>query len=267
MKAYLAIALLASVASVLSEPTSYQSNGVGGAGGGIQPLHPLEGAEFAHASETPSESPHLGRYRRYGSRYGGHRGGGGGGYRGGYSRYSKGGHSGGYGGRHSAGGFGGGHSGGGFGGSKGGGFGGGKGGGFGGGGFGSAGHSFSKHHRKRSIEAGRDEDWIQHLLEASIEDENDCDKKFVCEVSTKPMEAMDFTELFIYKVFGSHGTDIDVEDMSVEFQLAHAVGHVAGFDHCEDIYARCNLSYEDILVSMKQRFEREESNENDLKEP
>lgn len=99
------------------------------------------------------------------------------------------------------------------------------------------------------------------LLKASIEDVFDCDKKFVCEVSTKPVEAMDFTERAIYDLFGPRGTNIDVQETSVEFQLAHAVGHLAGYEQCEIIYARCNLPYADILASMERRFERQGSEE------
>ncbi|TRY68975.1 hypothetical protein TCAL_14211 [Tigriopus californicus] len=99
------------------------------------------------------------------------------------------------------------------------------------------------------------------LLKASIEDVFDCDKKFVCEVSTKPLEAMDFTERAIYDLFGHRGTNLDVKDTSVEFQLAHAVGHLAGYEQCEMIYARCNLPYADILSSMERRFERQGSTE------
>lgn len=278
MKAYLALTLLASVVGVLSEPIDPSNEG----GGEIKPAEALEGSKLAPTIEDLSESSHdhrSSRHRRYGNRYRGYGGkgkgkgggGGGGGYHGGrYSHYSghgKGGHSGVYGG----GGYGGG-KGGGFGGGKGGGFGGGgygggKGGGFGGGGFGSSGHSFSSHHRKRSVESERGTALSRRFLETSIEDENDCDKKFVCEVGTKPMEAMEFTELAIFKVFGAHGTGIDVRDTSVEFQLANAVGQMVGFEQCETIYGRCNLPYEEILVSMKRRFEREGSDENQIDEP
>ncbi|CAB4070264.1 unnamed protein product [Lepeophtheirus salmonis] len=105
------------------------------------------------------------------------------------------------GGRFGGGGFGGGFSGG-FGGRFG-------GGGFGGGGYGNGGLLFRG---KRAIK-----EYEEILLSASQEDQNDCAKRLVCEISSLPPTAM----------------------TTVEFELAAQIGKRVGLEQCSVIYKRC----------------------------
>ncbi|CAB4070265.1 PDE11 [Lepeophtheirus salmonis] len=150
------------------------------------------------------------------SNIGGRQGGFGGGRRGGGRNNRR--HGGRFGGgRLGGGGFGGGgFGGGGFGG---GGFGGGGlgVGGFGGGGFGNGGFGGVLLRRKRAIN-----EYEEILLSASQEDQNDCAKRLVCEISSLPPTTMSLEEVQIASAFNSNY--LDISKATVEFELAAQIG-------------------------------------------
>ncbi|XP_040575594.1 uncharacterized protein [Lepeophtheirus salmonis] len=125
------------------------------------------------------------------------------------------------GGRFGGGGFGGGFSGG-FGGRFG-------GGGFGGGGYGNGGLLFRG---KRAIK-----EYEEILLSASQEDQNDCAKRLVCEISSLPPTAMSPEEIQIASAFNSNY--LDISKATVEFELAAQIGKRVGLEQCSVIYKRC----------------------------
>ena len=73
------------------------------------------------------------------------------------------------------------------------------------------------------------------LLEASLNDGQDCAKKLVCKLNA--MENLAEDEAAIARLFGKTET-IDLKSVSVEFDLAALMGRKAGDAQCELIYSR-----------------------------
>ena len=106
------------------------------------------------------------------------------------------------------------------------------------------GHS---HHRRSAPDTN---DISAILSEASLEDEGDCAKKYVCEVHAKALSALDETEMAIYHLFES-GETVDVSRDTVQFDLAAAVGRLAGFEQCQKVYARCEMDNDQLKNALK----------------
>ncbi|TRY68520.1 hypothetical protein TCAL_14210 [Tigriopus californicus] len=113
----------------------------------------------------------------------------------------------------------------------------------------------------RSLRSGRsvgDNKVSSIFLKASINDVDDCAKNFVCQLAAKSDESMDGFETTAFAIYG-HATSIDVSRSDVEFQLASNVGRLAGIQQCQTIYARCPMSYGQLLQTMEGAFTESET--------
>ena len=103
-------------------------------------------------------------------------------------------------------------------------------------------------------------------------DQDDCGKKLVCELrakqkfgftvikdlifSTMGMLGLSLTkcpqedERLIAENFGS-GTQVDVSDITVEYDLAAQLGKYMGRERCQQLYNRCDLSSVDMVRMIK----------------
>ncbi len=100
----------------------------------------------------------------------------------------------------------------------------------------------------RSVPASNDLSEI--LSQASIEDEGDCAKKFVCEVHAKAFAALDEVEQGVYALFGAAET-LDVARETVQFDLAAMVGQKAGYEQCQKVYARCDMNTNELKAALR----------------
>jgi len=129
-------------------------------------------------------------------------------------------------------------------------------------------HGRSYGHRRygRSID-GSDESSIQLeqiMLQASLEDNDDCAKAFVCYVNAKPTRTTPVEE-FVFDYFGTATkeqamlkalmpkeaaqglTVVDALSPTVQFDLAAQIGKMGGSQQCKLIYAQCPLPYSELI--------------------
>ncbi|XP_040575514.1 uncharacterized protein [Lepeophtheirus salmonis] len=137
-------------------------------------------------------------------------------------------------------------------------------GGHGHGGFGHGGHGHGGHghggfghrgvllRRKRAINK-----YEEILLSASQEDQNDCAKRLVCEISSLPPTAMSPEEIQIASAFNSNY--LDISKATVEFELAAQIGKRVGLEQCLVIYKRCPHSKAKLMEIYKETNVEEES--------
>ena len=130
----------------------------------------------------------------------------------------------------------------------------------------SYGRSYGHRRWGRSIEAS-DESSIQLeqiMLQASLEDNDDCAKAFVCHVSANPA-LVSPVEQFVSEYFGTSSKDqamfkslmpkeasqgltiVDALSPTVQFDLAAQIGKIGGPQQCKKIYAQCPLPYHELL--------------------
>ena len=130
----------------------------------------------------------------------------------------------------------------------------------------SYGRSYGHRRWGRSIEAS-DESSIQLeqiMLQASLEDNDDCAKAFVCYVNAKPTRVTPVEE-FVFEYFGAATkeqamlkalmpkesaqglTVVDALSPTVQFDLASQIGKMGGSQQCQKIYAQCPLPYSELL--------------------
>ena len=76
---------------------------------------------------------------------------------------------------------------------------------------------------------------------------------FLCQLGAKPEDSLNYVEKDINGIFGTNqnGT-LDVLKPSVLFDLAATVGRDAGLEHCQILYARCQIPYEEMMNIMVQ---------------
>lgn len=119
--------------------------------------------------------------------------------------------------------------------------------------------SFKSHGRRfgRSIE---DEKTIDNnealsnaILDASLNDADDCAKKLICSLNAQEVSTLASDESAIAELFGKSGS-IDVTAATAEFDLAALMGRLAGKAQCETIYARCPYESKDLMEIMRSEF-------------
>merc|ERR1712008_490047 len=108
--------------------------------------------------------------------------------------------------------------------------------------------SYSKSYKTHKYRYGRsieDEEIIDEhealsnaILDASLNDAEDCAKKLICSLNAKEVSTLASDESAIAELFGKSGS-IDVSAATAEFDLAALMGRQAGKAQCETIYARC----------------------------
>ena len=84
---------------------------------------------------------------------------------------------------------------------------------------------------------------IYSISQASVNDNTDCVKSFICQAASK--QAVDPFEYEITSMFGNN-PDIDLRSGSVEFDLAALIGRTVGAVQCDRIYARCPMTYDEV---------------------
>jgi len=96
-------------------------------------------------------------------------------------------------------------------------------------------------------------DWYRDMTEM---DQDSCGKKLICELSSKQASGMTLTahEQLIAEKFGSR-KQVDVSDITVEFDLAGQIGRNMGTSRCQQLYNRCQSSTEDMVKMIQIEFE------------
>merc|ERR1711902_336181 len=104
---------------------------------------------------------------------------------------------------------------------------------------------------KREVEQGdfNINNWYRDMTEM---DQDGCGKKLICELRAKEKSTVGFTEdeRLIAENFGS-GNQVDVSDITVEYDLAAQMGKYMGLERCQQMYNRCGLSSEDMVRMIK----------------
>merc|ERR1712123_318980 len=75
--------------------------------------------------------------------------------------------------------------------------------------------------------------------------------------------SMTAEEKIIAEKFGS-GKQVDVSDITVEFDLAAQIGRNMGEARCQQLYKRCDTSTEDMVKMIQTEFENIKEIEKDL---
>ncbi len=103
----------------------------------------------------------------------------------------------------------------------------------------SRGRSYSgrRYYRRRGRYGRSVEDTDDLLLQASLNDGQDCAKKLVCKLNAMESSLLSAEEAAIAHLFGKTET-IDLKSVAVEFDLAAQLGKKVGDSQCELIYSR-----------------------------
>lgn len=119
---------------------------------------------------------------------------------------------------------------------------------------------------KREVEQGgfNINNWYRDMTEM---DQDGCGKKLICELRAKEKSPVGFTEdeRLIAENFGS-GNQVDVSDITVEYDLAAQLGKFMGLGRCQQLYNRCDLSSEDMVRMIKTEMDNLERMKRDLDE-
>merc|ERR1711874_723352 len=115
---------------------------------------------------------------------------------------------------------------------------------------------------KREVEAeGFDiNNWYRDMTEM---DQDGCGKKLVCELRAKQKFGFTEDERLIAENFGS-GTQVDVSDITVEYDLAAQLGKYMGLERCQQLYNRCDLSSTDMVRMIKTEMDNLDRMKRDL---
>jgi hypothetical protein len=87
------------------------------------------------------------------------------------------------------------------------------------------------------------------LLQASLNDSEDCAKKLVCSLAAK--DNLDADEARVAALFGQSDS-IDLSAVTAEFDLAALMGRKVGQAQCDTIYARCGYQPKDLMDVIRQ---------------
>merc|ERR1712141_513898 len=115
---------------------------------------------------------------------------------------------------------------------------------------------------KREVEAGGFDinNWYRDMTEM---DQDGCGKKLICELRAKQKSGFTEDERLIAENFGS-GTQVDVSDITVEYDLAAQLGKFMGLDRCQQLYNRCDLSSADMVRMIKKEMDNLDRLKRDL---
>merc|ERR1712234_8517 len=105
-------------------------------------------------------------------------------------------------------------------------------------------------------------DWYRDMTEM---DQDSCGKKLVCELRSKEASGVEMSaeEKMIAEKFGD-GRQVDVSDITVEFDLAAQIGRNMGESRCQQLYNRCETSTEDMVKMIQKEFENLKEMQADL---
>jgi len=115
----------------------------------------------------------------------------------------------------------------------------------------SHGRSYGRSHRRwgRSVE----DESSNAILDASLNDAEDCAKKLICSLNAQDVKTLQADEAAIASLFGKTA-GIDLSSTTVEFDLAALMGRQAGKHQCDTIYARCPYQSKDLMEVMRKEF-------------
>jgi len=118
----------------------------------------------------------------------------------------------------------------------------------------SHGRSYKSHRRwGRSVEDETFDEMSNTILDASLNDADDCAKKLVCSLNAQDVKTLQADEAAIASLFGKTA-GIDLTSTTVEFDLAAFMGRQAGKNQCDTIYARCPYQSKDLMEVMRKEF-------------
>merc|ERR1712024_155607 len=115
---------------------------------------------------------------------------------------------------------------------------------------------------KREVEAGGFDinTWYRDMTEM---DQDGCGKKLICELRAKQKSGFTEDERLIAENFGS-GNQVDVSDITVEYDQAAQLGKYMGLERCQQLYNRCDLSSSDMVRMIKTEMDNLDSLKRDL---
>jgi len=119
----------------------------------------------------------------------------------------------------------------------------------------SHGRSYRRSYRRhgRSVEDESFDEMSNAILDASLNDAEDCAKKLVCSLNAQDVKTLQADEAAIASLFGKTA-GIDLTSTTVEFDLAAFMGRQAGKNQCDTIYARCPYQSKDLMEVMRKEF-------------
>merc|ERR1711997_676130 len=108
--------------------------------------------------------------------------------------------------------------------------------------------SYRRSHRRwgRSVEDESFDEMSNAILDASLNDAEDCAKKLICSLNAQDVKTLQADEAAIASLFGKTA-GIDLTSTTVEFDLAALMGRQAGKNQCDTIYARCPYQSKDLM--------------------
>merc|ERR1711990_1184010 len=115
---------------------------------------------------------------------------------------------------------------------------------------------------KREVESGGFDinNWYRDMTEM---DQDGCGKKLICELRAKQKSGFTEDERLIAENFGS-GNQVDVSDITVEYDLAAQLGKYMGLERCQQLYNRCDLSSSDMVRMIKTEMDNLDRMKRDL---
>jgi len=115
---------------------------------------------------------------------------------------------------------------------------------------------------KREVEQGGFDinNWYRDMTEM---DQDGCGKKLICELRAKEKSGFTEDERLIAENFGS-GNQVDVSDITVEYDLAAQLGKYMGLGRCQQLYNRCDLSSQDMVRMIKTEMDTLDRMKRDL---
>lgn len=119
----------------------------------------------------------------------------------------------------------------------------------------SYGRSYRRSYRRhgRSVEDESFDETSNAILDASLNDAEDCAKKLICSLNAQDVKTLQADEAAIASLFGKTA-GIDLTSTTVEFDLAALMGRQVGKNQCDTIYARCPYQSKDLMEVMRKEF-------------
>lgn len=113
--------------------------------------------------------------------------------------------------------------------------------------------SMRRHGRSVEDETFEFNEMSNAILDASLNDGDDCAKKLICSLNAQDIKTLQADEAVIASLFGK-SAGIDLTAATIEFDLAALMGRQVGKHQCDTIYARCPYQTKDLMEVMRKDF-------------
>jgi len=113
--------------------------------------------------------------------------------------------------------------------------------------------SMRRHGRSVEDETFEFDEMSNAILDASLNDGDDCAKKLICSLNAQDIKSLQADEAVIASIFGK-SAGIDLTAATIEFDLAALMGRQVGKHQCDTIYARCPYQTKDLMEVMRKDF-------------